>query len=462
MKKIKLKIKTLLLGSVVGLSTCLLSSLLLSGCGSNKLKISILSHKPEIDKPLQELCRIYEQENPNIKIELQSIGGGNDYESNLLSKLNSKSVDMFCIEGLGNMMSIKSKLVDLTEMPLIKKCSSEILDPVTDENKKVYGFPVAIEGYGFMVNRAAFEAAGVDVTQIKSFAQFEESCKILKNAVESGKLKNKFPNAKTVWKFPGKATWSFANHALHVALAADFKNSLEAYNSPNLAFTRAYDYKKLIDFQTAYSIEGEPNKDKIANLNAVDYSASFDGSFLVGQSFACQQGTWVMPQVEKYDKDNKTAMMQEVDLLPFFMPGDADGGSKFVVLSGQNWAISNSSSEKQIELCKKFIEWLYSSEVAKEKMANEMKLISPVVSVDDLKNFKFDNVSQRIVDSYLSGNYIKGGSVGLVRTEGWSLQVFGTAVQEYLAGKIPFEEVIKRAQNGWAEKYAAQVKTSSN
>lgn len=456
----KRKFKIFLLGSVIAFSVCFLSGLVLSGCGSSKTKISILSHKAEIDKQLQELCRAYEKDHPFVKIELQSISGGNDYESNLLSKLNSKSVDMFFIEGLGNMMSLKNKLVDLSDMPLVKKCSPEILDPVTVENNKVYGFPVAIEGYGFMVNKAAFEAAGVDVAGIKNFAEFEEGCKTLKLAIESGKLKEKFPNAKTVWKFPGKASWSFANHALHVALASDFNSSMDAYKSKELNFSRADDYKKLIDFQTAYSIEGEPSKDKIANLNSVDYSASFDGSFLVGQSFACQQGTWVMPQMEKYDKDNKTNLMQQVDLLPFFMPGDADGDSKYVVSSGQCWAINNSSSEKQIECCKNFIEWLYDSDIAKDKMVNDMKLISPVISKDDLKNIKFDNVSQRVVDAYLSGKYIKGGSVGLVRTEGWSLQVFGTAVQEYIAGKIPFEEVIKRAKAGWTEKWDAQTKSA--
>lgn len=434
--------------------------LMVAGCGTKKTKISILSHKIEIDKPLRDLCRIYEKENPNVKIDLQSIGGSSEYESSLLSRLNSKSVNIFTFEGFGNMKSLKDKLVDLSDMKIVnraKGCNPDVLESAIDENGKVNGFPVAIEGYGYLVNRAAFEAAGIDISTVKNFAEFDDACCKLKMAIETNVLKEKFPNAKTVWKFPGKASWSYGNHALHVMLLGDFKNSMEAYNEPEVPFSRANDYRQLIDFQTKYSVEGEPSREKIANLNSVDYFSSFNRSFLAGRSFVCQQGTWVVPQIEKYDKDNKTNLIQQVDLLPYYTPG---GDGKFVVSSGQCWGISNFSSDKEIECCKEFLEWLYNSPVAKDRMINEMKLISPVLNKDELKNTNFDNISQKIVNAYLNGDYFKGGSLGLVRTEGWSLQVVGTAIQEYIAGKIPFEEVVKRAKIGWSDKYKAQVKPS--
>lgn len=458
MKKTKSKI--FLLCSVIVLSMSLFSVFMLTGCDEKRTKISVMSHKAEIDKSLQELCRKFEQENPDIKIELQSVGGGNDYESNLLSKLNSKSVNMFCYEGLGNMMNLKDKLVDLSDMEIVKKCKRDILDSAIADDDRVYGFPVGLEGYGYTANKKAFAVAGVDVSQIKSFSQLEEGCEKLKAAIESGKLKEEFPNAKTVWRFPGKATWSHANHPLHVLLDGDFKTSMEAYNSKEVPFKRAEDYKKLIDFQTRFSVEGEPTKDKIAGLNSVDYSASFDGSFLTGQSFICQQGTWVMPQVAKYDQDNKTNLAQQLALLPFMLPSDEEGKSKYVVLSGQCWAISNFSSQKQIEACKKFLTWLNTSKVAKDSMIKEMKLIPLEVSENDIKDM--DVINQTIAKAYLSGDYISGGSKGLVRTEAWSLQCVGAGVQEYIAGKISFDEVIKRAKLGWTEKYEAQMKSRGN
>ena len=55
---------------------------------------------------------------------------------------------------------------------------------------KVYGLPVTTEGMGLVVNKAMFEAAGVDITTLDSFDKIEDAFATLQKAIDDGKLKD--------------------------------------------------------------------------------------------------------------------------------------------------------------------------------------------------------------------------------------------------------------------------------
>lgn len=429
----------------------------LTGCGSSKTKISILFHKSEVDGPFHELIKLYNDTHPDVKVEGQTSGGGGDYESVAQTKLGSNSVHIINYEGFGNMKKFENKLLDCSDLDIVKTLQGknpDILDACTNESGKILGFPVAIEGFGYLVNKAPFNSAGVDISNVKNFNEFEVSCKQLKAAIDEGKLKEKFPNLNTVFAVWGRDPWSLTNHVFHYIVGKDFKNSADAYNSATFPFSAADDYRKIIDFQTVMSVEGEPTREKLSNLNTVDYTNAFDGKILNCKSCVGQLGTWVVPSIEKYDKDNKTNLLNDFELLPWFVPNEEK--AKYMILSGQCFGINKDASEAQIKVCKDFLNWMYTDKQAKEIVYNKMKMVSPLISKEDLSKMKFDKITKKIVDAYVSGDFYKGGSIGLVRTEDWTLQNNGTAIQERLAGKIDDATFDKKIKDGWNDIFNAQ------
>lgn len=80
---------------------------MLTGCGSSgdansdsdKVTINLYQNKSEIADQLQAAADKYSEENPNVKINVESIQG-NDYNTNLKAKLmNNDSVDIYALGG---------------------------------------------------------------------------------------------------------------------------------------------------------------------------------------------------------------------------------------------------------------------------------------------------------------------------------------------------------------------------
>ncbi len=447
------KSKLFLLGSLALLSISASAILMMStGCGKKKTVISFLNHKVEIDSEFKELCELYEKEHPDVKIEIQSVGGGSDYASILKSKLNSNAVDLFCVESFGDIQNLTKSgiLENLQDMDLLKKCSPKVLDMVKGEGGEYYGLPMAIEGYGYLINKKMFNDAGVDTNKMTNFAGLKEGLMALKNKIDSGELKEKYPKLNTAFSMSAKASWSIGQHMLHGILAADFNSFKDAYKTQNLPFSKSEDWIEIINLQRDCSVQGEVTPEKTALLNAVDYSNSFDGGFLIGANASVQQGNWVLPQIRRYDVENKTNLMADVDMLPWSMPSDS-GEGKYIIYPGQFLCVNKKSDKVKVDTCKDFLNWMYSAESAKNIVTGKMHLISPFVDSASLKSMVVeDNVTKKLLEAYASGNFTLGG-YGLVFTDEFSQKIVGTAVQEYLANKKTKDELVTLVKNKWSE-----------
>ena len=79
-----------------------------------------------------------------IPVSVETLGGGGDYGGTLKAKAQSGNMpDIFQIEGQGGYDIWKDYIADLSDQSWVKDT-----DLAFKQNGKVYGFPVAIEGYG--------------------------------------------------------------------------------------------------------------------------------------------------------------------------------------------------------------------------------------------------------------------------------------------------------------------------
>lgn len=424
------------------------TSVLLTGCGSknsansgDKVTISLMDHKIEADSGFKKLAETYEKAHPNVKINIESVGGSTDYGASLKAKMASDPVTIFNYSGLGQLDTWQDQLVDLSDQSWVSKCKPFCLESAKGSDGKVYGMPMLIEGYGFLINRAIFEDAGVDINSMWTFKGQKEGFDKLKSKIESGEMKEQYPQLTAVMELPAKEGWVLGDHMLQPILDKDFKSARDAHKAKTVPLSGADVYKKLVDFQASYT----SNANNLSNLNAVDYTASFDSGFLLEKVACVQQGSWTIPSIKDQDEKSSEKMMDKVDMIPYNLPdGSTDG--KYVVFPGQFWVINKKADEKQIAAAKDFLNWAYQSDEGKKILVDDCKFILPFGEATSDGN----KINQRVVDAYNSNKTIQG-DLSLAGPDTWSKDVVGAAVQKYIAGSATWDDVIKEAKDKWAE-----------
>lgn len=137
------------------------------------VEVDIFQFKVEIVEALEEAVVAYEAENPNVKINLQTVGGGDDYGAALRAQFQSgNEPDIYNVGGPQDVKDWMDKLEDLSSEPWASQALEGVLSGVTVDGG-VYGLPYNIEGYGLAYNKAIFEDAGIDASTIKDYASLD-------------------------------------------------------------------------------------------------------------------------------------------------------------------------------------------------------------------------------------------------------------------------------------------------
>lgn len=91
------------------LSALLASSVALAGCGNSgeeegasgdKVTVDVFQFKVEFKEQFESLVEQYEKENPDVDINVKTVGGGNDYGASVKSAFSSgEEPDIFNVGG---------------------------------------------------------------------------------------------------------------------------------------------------------------------------------------------------------------------------------------------------------------------------------------------------------------------------------------------------------------------------
>lgn len=431
--------------SVLALST------LLTGCAPKKSEpapaegtaaatpatVNIFQFKVEIQKELELATQEYMKLHPEVKINLQTVGGGADYGAALRAQFQSgNEPTIYNVGGPQDIKDWMEKLEDLTDQPFVGLALDGVLSGVTVDNK-VYALPYAVEGYGFVYNKNIFTDAGIDAATIVDYKSLEAAVKTLDEKIKSGAMKEKYPNLKAVFDLPAKETWVTGLHASNMALSTEFASSLDAYAAKEVKFAASNAYKQLIDLQVNYS----ENAKSPAKLNAVDYATQVDQGLAVERVAIIQQGNWIYGGVAKIDEN----VAQNLGILP--MP--VVGGKEDSIPVGvpMYWAVNKGANDADKAAAKDFLNWLYTSKEGKEIVVNKFFFIPPLKGFDGLD--PKDSLGMAIKQYAEAGKTVPWVFMGY--PTGWGQDVLGSELQKYFSGDKTWDEVIKTAQDKWAE-----------
>lgn len=423
------------LASIV--SMFLVAILVLAGCSSSneggtsskpskdQVTVDIFQFKVEVKDQLEELVKVYEKENPDVKINVKTVGGGNDYGASLKAAFSSGDEPaIFNIGGPSDVEEHRAHLADLSSTESAGIALQGTLDTVTD-GEEVLGLPFNQEGYGFVYNTRIFEEAGVNPEEIKTFEDLEKAVTTIDSQKEDLGLD-------AVIALAGKEKWVIGNHLANVFYATEFDNSsLTAYQSDTIAFEKSAELKRHLDLENEYSAQP---------VLSLDYSQQVEELFSLERVAMIQQGNWIYNSI--YDMDPELAE-NGIDILPIPVEGHE---GKIPAGVPMYWAVNSNKDEEVVEASKAFLDWMYTSETGKTAVLEEFKFV-PAYEGYDVDKIA-DPLSQTIYKYASEGNTIAGW-VYNGSPAGWSQEVLGAGMQKYLSGDIEWDEMIDDVREKW-------------
>ena len=414
-------------------------SVMLAGCGSKETSssdatgsadgdkgkqevktVKIFQFKVEIAEALNRLKAEFEKEHPNIKLDIQTVGGGADYGAALKAKFAANDApDIFNNGGFQEMETWMEHLEDMSGEAWVKDVIPLAKEPMTKDGK-LYGMPMNLEGYGFIYNKDLFQKAGI--TELpKTLSQLDAAAKKLQDAGITP-----FANGYQEW-------WILGIHTLNVAFAQqqpDPNAFIQGLNDGSAKFKGNAEFENWVNMLDLTAKYG--NKNPLTT----DYNTQVT-LFAKGETAMMQQGNWTQVQIDGINPD------LNLGVLPMPIDEDAAKNDKLLVGVPNNWVVNKNSKVK--EEAKTFLNWMVTSDIGKEYIAKQFKFIPAMTTItataDDLGDIAADVMKYSQENKVLSWNWFK-------YPDG-ATQEFGNAIQAYIAGKSDKDKMLDDYQKAW-------------
>ncbi len=385
--------------------------------GGDTVTLNLFQFKVEIADQLQEMIKEFEDEHPNIKVKLETVGGGADYGAALKAKFASgEQPDIFNNGGFKELELWKEHLADLSGEPWVEHLLPIGKVPMTDTDGKLYGMPVNLEGYGFVYNKDLFEKAGIKEPPA-NISELKDAAKKLK---DSGITP--FSAGYGEW-------WVIGQHLLNIPFAQqeDPIAFIEGLYDGTEKFTDNEQFKQ---FKEVLDTEINFGND---NPLTTDYNTQVT-QFAAGQTAMLQQGNWTENMIYEVNPD------MNMGFLPIPISDD-ENADRLPVGVPNNWVLNKNS--EHLDEAKLFLEWMVSSDTGKRYLTEEFAFIP---AFDNIEASGLGDLGQSILEYSKEEKTIPWT---WFRWPDGANKEFAASIQEYAAGKIDYDTLLERFQKTW-------------
>ncbi len=382
-----------------------------------QVTLNFFQFKVEIADQLQKMITEFEAEHPNIKVKLETVGGGADYGAALKAKFASgEKPDIFNNGGFKELELWKEHLADLSNEPWAAHVLPIGKVPMTDTDGKLYGMPVNLEGYGFIYNKDLFEQAGITsppgtITELKAAAEKLKAAGITPFSAGYGE-----------W-------WVIGQHLLNIGFAQQddpiaFIEGLYDGSETFVGNEKFQQFKEVLDTEIGFAND---------NPLTTDYNTQVT-LFASGQAAMLQQGNWTENMIYEINPD------MNMGFLPIAISDDADA-NRLPVGVPNNWVLNKNS--ENLEEAKLFLNWMVSSETGKRYITEEFAFIP---AFDNIEPTGLGALGQSILEFSKDDKTIPWT---WFRWPDGANKEFAATIQEYAAGRIDYNTVLERFQATW-------------
>lgn len=329
----------------------------LSGCAGGGNELYILQNKPEIDTQLKAFAELYSAEY-DVDVKVISCGGdscslGTQLQSDIAA---GETPDIFVIDGMSAYEQYKDLILDVTG-----ETWTNDTDLAFKVDGKVYGFPVAVEGWGMAYNADLLAKANIDPKTLNNYANYAAAFEKLNGM----KAELGIDSVVSMAASSGMA-WVTRDHNFNSLLSAGLPyGDLSVTNqilAGNVDTNRMNQYANWVELLFKY-----------ANPTVL-LSGGYDeqvGAFAQQKAVFLHQGNWVEPNLKTAGATFKRG---------FAPHGTLNATTDAIFVAAPTWYVIHKDS-KNIQAAKDYLNYLASSPEGHNYMVNEIGSIPAFKSV---------------------------------------------------------------------------------
>jgi raffinose/stachyose/melibiose transport system substrate-binding protein len=313
--------------------------------------ITLLQNKPEIDAQLKAYAAIW-SEATGIDITIKSCGGGNcEMGTQLRADYAAGDMpDIFVIAGIEDYREWESIITDLSSEKWVDETSVAF-----EVDGKIYGFPVAVEGWGMAYNADVLEKAGVDPSTLVNYDGYKAAFEKIDSMKGSLGLDSVVSMAASL-----EMKWVTAHHNFNSLLSNGLEYGDLSVTNDLLAGkvddARLREYADWVELLFKYSDQ--------AVLTTGNYDAQV-GAFATGKAAFLHQGNWVDPNMAAANATFEMAYAPH---------GSMKKATDGIFVAAPSFYVINSESEN-VEAAKRFLVDLVFTQEGNNYMVNEAGMI---------------------------------------------------------------------------------------
>jgi raffinose/stachyose/melibiose transport system substrate-binding protein len=339
------------------LFAALLSSIVLgaiiamAGCSAAPAKLTLAQGKPEIDAALKAYAADWTKTS-KVAVTIKSLGGTADALGTQLKAdyAAGDMPDIFAINGITDYEQWKAIAADLSAEKWVSKTSVAF-----KVGGKVYGWPVAVEGWGMAYNADMLAKAGIDPATLNNLDAYAAAfMKLDKMKKELG------VNSVVSMAASMDMGWVTADHNVNSLLSNGLPYGDKSVAMDLLAgkvdATRLGEYADWVELLFKYA-------DKKV-LTTGNYDAQV-GAFATGKAVFLHQGNWTDPNMKAANATFKMA---------FAPHGSMKAATDGIFVSAPSFYVVNAKS-KNIKAAKQFLNDLVFTERGNAYMVKDAGMI---------------------------------------------------------------------------------------
>jgi raffinose/stachyose/melibiose transport system substrate-binding protein len=377
--------------------------------------IRIFQFSPEFTDQMRAMAGVYAKAFPGKQLALEIVQS--QYPDLLKFKAKSGNLpDVFMINSRADLETYRASLADLSREAWVSKMLPSALDHWTLDGK-LYGYPLWIQSFGIIYNKALFAQAGT--------LTLPQTMKELVAVVRKLKAQGITPFAsayKEWWVFKHILERFMAAEGNYTGLAADLTGGKRTF--ADLAFIQ--DYFDFIDLTAA---ESQPNALATTFGQQVEL-------FAQGKAALIHQGDWAEGPILQVNPKAKFGF--------FALP--VKGDKSLMVDSSVIWVVNKDSPV--LGQVKDWLNWLSTSDYGRNFVPGILKVQGALAGAAQPQG-------QLVADTL---PYLRSGSVRPWVETFWPAgfdEGFGHLMQEYLVGMHDRKEVMDAATKLWRDRASA-------
>ncbi|MGK0465236.1 ABC transporter substrate-binding protein [Clostridium sp.] len=381
-----------------------------------KAVITVIQNKVEIQEQIEDAAKTFNESQEDV--EVQILGStGDALVTTLQSQFASspeKAPTLFTCESGSQFDKFFDFMAPLDSAKAAAKISKGQADDAMKDGK-LYGLPMAIEGFGLIYNKTMFSEAGIDAATIKTTDDLVEASKKL--AKVKG-VKSPIAFAKeTYFQFMHPFNWPFAT-------MSNYKEVIPKVISGDL---------KLKDIPEVMQYAKDLEKLKpYTNLAKDSYDDQVAG-FAQGYFAMIHQGNWAQGIIDEYKVDFEYGMM----------PMPINGNESLSVGNSNFFRVNKAASAEQQAGAIAFLDWLFTDPVGQSYATDKFNVIP---AYDGFDTSKLDVLSKEIA------TYSEEG-----KTIPWTFNLFpagvdkdsSSAMEKFYADRINAEQLLDEINTVW-------------